>query len=386
MMNQIVQVVKNKIREYTAAEIIIVRSPGRINFIGEHTDYNDGFVLPAAINKSVFLAAAKTDSDRIQLVSADMNDSAELKINSIGKTGKLWADYLAGTAAEFQKSGYNIGGFVCVFSGDIPIGAGLSSSAAITCGLAFALNELFALNISAKDLAFIAQKAEHNFAGVNCGIMDQFINLFAEKDKVLKLDCRSLEYNFYPFDFPDIDIILCDSGIRRSLAGSEYNTRRIQCDKGAAAIKEKYPLVKNLRDVDISMLEEFGNILPPDIYSRCLYVVEENERVRQAASFLDDKNISSFGELLAVTHEGLRIDYEVSIPEMDFLVYSALDFQGVIGSRMMGGGFGGCTINLVEKDRSENFIEKMHILYKDKTGSELRSYKCSLESGTSLIK
>jgi galactokinase len=385
-MNKVlISEIERKFCELESARPMIIRSPGRINFIGEHTDYNDGFVLPAAIDKSVYFAAAKNDTGLVKILSADFNQKVEINLNNVQKTRILWADYLAGTLKEMQKMDYPIEGFTCVFGGDIPQGAGLSSSAAVASGFAFLINEIFEFNIPKTDLAYFAQKAEHNFTGVNCGIMDQFINLHAEKNKALNLDCRSLDYEMYDFDFPGLEIILCDSGIKHSLAATEYNLRSRQCELGIMSIRKKYPQVKKLRDVDIFMIEEFKNLLPAKIYSRCLYVVEENYRVREATKFLKKKDICGFGGLMSLTHEGLRIDYEVSIPELDNLVYQALDHPGVHGSRMMGGGFGGCTINLVEKEQAGPFKEKINNLYQESDGIKVKFYDCKLESGTSVI-
>jgi galactokinase len=385
MNKVIISDIRRKFKEIESAEPLLVRSPGRINFIGEHTDYNDGFVFPAAIDKAIYFAAAKNGSSNIKLIAADLNEQIEIKTNQVVKTGIRWADYLAGTIYEIQKAGYPVEGFTSIFSGDIPQGAGLSSSAAIACGLAYTLNKLFDYKISKKELALFAQKAEHNFAGVNCGIMDQFINLYGSEDKAMKLDCRSLEYEEYEFKYPDISIILCDSGIKHALASTEYNLRRKQCEEGVRQISKKYPWVKKLRDVDISMLEEFESVLPEEIYSRCIYVVEENFRVQEAAAFLKKMDIAKFGELISLTHEGLSIDYAVSIPELDNLVYTALDLPGVIGSRMMGGGFGGCTINLVEQNLVTNFIEKVGSFYKKSTGNDISFYLCGIAPGTSLV-
>jgi galactokinase len=385
MNNILISKLNNRFREVFQAEPLIVRSPGRINFIGEHTDYNDGFVLPAAINKAIYFAAAANNKSTIEIISVDFNESIEIDIKNLVKTGKQWGDYLAGTINEMLRMNYPLRGFNCMFGGDIPIGAGLSSSAAIAAGIAYTINELFNLNIPKKDLAVYAQMAEHNFAGVNCGIMDQFISLYGEKNKAMKLDCRSLAYEMYDFDYPDVSVILCDSGIKHALASTEYNLRRKQCEAGVLEIRKKYQEVKNLRDVNIGMLEEFERILSPDIYSKCLYVIEENFRVSEACEQLKKKNINGFGELMTLTHEGLKEDYEVSIPELDDLVYQSLELPGVYGSRMMGGGFGGCTINIVAKTHADDFRSKMKTFYTKSKGIYLKIYDCDIEGGTAVI-
>lgn len=266
------------LRPFITDKAIIVRSPGRINLIGEHTDYNEGFVLPAAIDKAVYVVIEKNEGDTIVLHSTDFNETVEYALSEIKPVLGHWSTYILGVADQLQQRSYTIGGFKLAVYGDVPLGAGLSSSAAIECATAFALNELFGLGITRKELSLIAQKAEHEFAGVKCGIMDQFASLFGKKNNVIRLDCRSLDYEYFPLELGQYKLVLLDSQVKHSLASSEYNVRRSQCETGVAAIQQQYPAVKSLRDVNMEMIN--ACIDPADIvYRRCKYVVEENIRL-----------------------------------------------------------------------------------------------------------
>lgn len=377
--------IKNKFVELFESEPLIIRSPGRVNLIGEHTDYNNGFVLPAAIDKAIYFAISKRDDDIIKLYSYDLNDSCEADRRNIEKPGQQWPGYLLGVVDQFNKRGYKISGFNCVFGGDIPIGAGLSSSAAIEAGLAFALNHINELNIDKLTLVQMAQKAENEFVGVNCGIMDQFINIFGEKGQVLKIDCRSLEYELLPFSFDNISIVLFNTNVSHSLASSEYNQRRIECGSGVEIIKSKYPQIESLRDVNREMLEECKEKMDEVVYRRCKYVVEENERIALACVSLGDGDLTYFGKLMTETHYGLSNDYEVSCEELDYLVELVKGQPGIYGSRMMGGGFGGCTINLIEKEKVKETVELVLNNYKEKFNREATAYITAPDGGTGII-
>lgn len=361
----------------------LVRSPGRINLIGEHTDYNEGFVLPAAIDKEMILAVARNDSDTCRLFSMDFNEGVAFHLQDLKPSDKGWPNYIMGVVDQLQKAGYAIGGFDCVFGGDIPIGAGLSSSAALECGAAFALNQLFGLNIDNISMIRYAQKAEHVFAGVQCGIMDQFASVMGKKDFALQLDCRSLAYHYFPLNLHDYQIVLCDTGVKHALASSEYNTRRLECEQGVAKVQEKHPEVKSLRDVTLPMLEEVENELGPVIYKRCRYVIEENERLLSGCKLLEQGDIRGFGKKMYGSHEGLSVQYEVSCPELDFLVDYTKDMPYVVGARMMGGGFGGCTINLVAIEEKDTFISELTKAYRQQFGIELKTYEVAISDGTS---
>jgi galactokinase len=359
MVHDIVQ----KFKSVYGREPRVFRSPGRVNLIGEHVDYNDGFVLPAAIDKQIYFCIAPNQLDRTRVYSYDLKKTAEFDLQNIEPDPEQWKNYLLGVLAGFKKRGLVIPNFDVVYGGDIPVGAGMSSSAAVECGLAFGLNEVFNLNIDRFTLAGIAQKAEHEYAGVICGIMDQFANLFGHAEHVVKLDCRSLEYEYYPFDISKYNIVLCNTGIKHSLASSEYNNRRKECEEGVSILSGFDPSIKSLRDVTPQFLDQHQAALPPIVYRRCYYVVKEIQRVILACEDLENNNLVAFGEKMYQTHEGLRRDYEVSCEELDFLVDEARKHEAVIGARMMGGGFGGCTINLVRQDAIDDFITQVSEAY-----------------------
>jgi galactokinase len=368
------------------ANHIIVRSPGRVNLIGEHTDYNEGFVLPAAVDKTIYFSVAPRTDRQFHFVSADLKDELKGTLSIIKRSEKGWPNYLLGVIDQVQKAGFELRGMNVVFGGDIPIGAGLSSSAALEGGFIFALNEIYSLGIDKLTLVKMSQKAEHDFAGVKCGIMDQFINIFGEKKRVLKIDCRSLEYQHFPFERDDIQIILCETPTRRSLASSEYNTRRRQCETGVESIQKCSNKVKSLRDATIETLEKHRDDFDPVVYKRCEYVVRENERVIKACDDLKRNDLISFGKRMFESHTGLRDDYEVSSKELDTLVKIASEIDGVLGSRMMGAGFGGCTINLVEESKAEKFTKTIKEHYLKCTGNETKVHITKLTGGTERIK
>ena len=379
------ELVLQKFQELFNEKPLLVRSPGRVNLIGEHTDYNEGFVLPAAIDKAIYFAISPRDNEKCSLFALDMNDSFQFSVNSLQFSEKHWPNYLMGVVDQILRMGYNLKGFNCVFGGDIPIGAGMSSSAAIEAGLAFALNHIFNLGIDKITLVKLAQKAENEFVGVQCGIMDQYINIFGKYGNVLRIDCRSLEYDYFPFEYKEISIVLFDTGVSHSLASSEYNQRRKECTLGVELIKKDHSQIKSLRDVTLVMLNDYKNKLDSKIFRRCKYVVEENDRIMKACYSLKEKNLSEFGSFMYSTHEGLSKDYEVSCQELNYLVELTVDNPGVYGSRMMGGGFGGCTINLIENDIVEETKEKFSKKYKQKFNIDLKTYITSISNGTSVI-
>lgn len=377
--------IKNKFTEKFNQEPLLVRSPGRVNMIGEHTDYNEGFVLPAAIDKEVIVAIAKNNTDTCNLYSNDLNESFSFNLSNLEKTDKHWTHYLLGVVEQFQKDGFKIEGFNCAFGGNIPMGAGLSSSAALECCLSFALNELFNLNIEKIDLVKMSQKAENEFVGVKCGIMDQFISVFGKKNHVLKLDCKTLNYEYFPFEFNDVKVVLFDTQVKHSLASSEYNTRREECETGVGILKKHYPHINSLRDVTIDMLNKYKNELSEVVYRRCKYVVTENQRLLDACSALEKNDLNSFGKLMFQTHEGLKNDYEVSCRELDCLVDLVKDENDVLGSRMMGGGFGGCTINIIKENSIDDISQRVSKKYHEITGKQLQIYTGKIENGTTII-
>ena len=356
-------------------------APGRINIIGEHTDYNLGFVLPAAIDKAITYAVAPNSLDSIRLMAADLGEDVSISINEVKPVGKKWANYLLGVVAQFQVNNYAIGGFDCVFGGNIPLGAGLSSSAAVECGLAFALNHLFELNIPKMELVKMAQLAEHTYAGVQCGIMDQFASTFGKDNHVVKLDCRSLEYEYFPFNMEGYKIMLCNTKVSHSLADSEYNTRRQECESGVAILQKHYPEIESLRDVDLETLAKHQDEFPEIVYQRCKYVVGEIQRVEEACDALNQGNLTRVGELMYQSHDGLQHDYAVSCPELDFLVDESRKENRILGARMMGGGFGGCTINLIEAGAVEEVSANFTEAYTKKFGRAPEVYITSITDG-----
>jgi len=365
---------------------IIVRAPGRINLIGEHTDYNDGFVLPAAIDKAIYFAVSKRDDNVISLFAYDLEDAYEFSLDNVKKSDKGWANFLIGMVSEMTKADDKITqGFNVVFGGDVPLGAGLSSSAAVESGIGFALNQLYGFKLSSIDLALTAQQAEHNFAGVKCGIMDMFASIHGKDKSVIKLDCRDLSYEYFPFNTTEYTIVLCNSGVKHNLGDSEYNKRRAECEEGISILQDAYPQVNSLRDVTTAMLRSQADKLPQIVYNRCKYVVEEIVRVELACKALLADDFVEFGQKMYETHQGLSELYEVSCPELDFLVEQTIDNEAVAGSRMMGGGFGGCTINLVKNDSVDAFLAEIGAAYEAKFGQPLVSYRVAITNGVEEI-
>jgi galactokinase len=365
---------------------IIVRSPGRINMIGEHTDYNEGFVLPAAIDKFIYVAASSRDDDSIMLYAQAFKQEHQSNVYSIAPSDMGWPNYILGVVDQLQKNGYKIGGFNLAIDGDIPPGGGLSSSAALECATIFALNELFALGLSKISMIKMAQLAEHNYAGVKCGIMDQFTSMLGKKDHAIKLDCRSLEYEYVPLDLQGHRIVLFNTNVKHTLITTEYNSRRAQCEQAVAWVKEHEQNVRSLRDVTIEMLDKY--VLAKDrlIYKRCRYVIEENLRLLRGCEYLKAGDLKSLGKLMYKTHKGLSEDFEVSCKELDFLVDQVKDNPNVLGARLIGGGFGGCTINIVKEEAIEQLTEEISRAYKNAMGLELTVYLAGIEQGTELIK
>ncbi len=382
---QLTSKVENKFKELFNEEPFLFRSPGRVNLIGEHTDYNMGFVLPAAIDKAIYFAINLRKDNNCRITALDLNDSIQFSLSHLNKSEKHWPNYLIGVVEQFIKSGYALKGFDCVFGGDIPIGAGLSSSAALEAGLAYALNYIFNFGVDKLSLVKMAQKAENEFVGVQCGIMDQYINIFGKSDNVLRIDCRSLEYEYFPFNYKNISIVLFDTCVSHSLASTEYNKRRKECSNGVAVIKKDHPNINSLRDVTIDHLNEYKSKLEPTIYKRCKYVVEENERMINACEALTKHDLRAFGSLMYQTHDGLSNDYEVSCKELDYLVELTKDNSQIYGSRMMGGGFGGCTINLIENDAIESISKNLIEDYKNKFNLQAKMYLTKINSGTNII-
>lgn len=372
--------------QFNEAPTIVTQSPGRINLIGEHIDYNTGYVLPAAINKYVQVAVTKRGDSNIHLFSVDLNETKQVSLHHIEPHTNQWVNYVIGVVAQIQKKlgpqKLNVGFNICL-QGDIPIGAGLSSSAAVECSVVYALNALYQLNLDKITMTLMAQKAEHEFAGVMCGIMDQFASMYGQKDHVLLLDCDTLKYEYYPLILKEHVIVLLDTQVKHALASSEYNVRRQECEQGLSIIKAAYPLVKTFRDVEPYMIPSV--LVPGAIRDRCTYVVQEIARVQKAVKDLLANDLTAFGQKMFATHQGLSKLYEVSCPELDFLVKGVENNSNVIGARMMGGGFGGCTINIVKANAVEALVESLTQQYQTAMGKTLKHYIVSIEQGSSLL-
>ncbi|WP_179020487.1 galactokinase [Winogradskyella forsetii] len=382
MNNALIQKVKKQFIEQFITEPLLIFSPGRLNLIGEHTDYNNGFVFPAAIDKGIVLAIAKSDNNYSTVRSIDMDEEFILNLKNIDRVDRnTWKNYIIGVIAELLKKGSQVDNFNCVFAGDIPLGSGLSSSAALENSLAFGCNELFNLGLSKTDLIQISQKAEHNYVGVNCGIMDQYASMFGKKDHALFLDCKILKSELVPVHLHDYEIVLVNSNVKHALAESGYNDRYAVCQKIIEHLKKP-----SLREVSLEELNSLKTKLEASDYKKGLYVLQENDRVVACKNALKNNDIEGVGRLLFQSHIGQSEMYKISCKELDFLVDEAKKSVSVIGARMMGGGFGGCTINLVLKTDIEDFKLKISKSYKRKFNKDCSIYNVMLGDGTSVVK
>ena len=375
------QKIRNKFQELFSTKGSVYASPGRINLIGEHTDYNGGFVFPGAIDKGMIAEIKPNGTGKVRAFSVDLNDYAEFGLNEEDAPKASWARYIFGVCRETIKRGGQIQGFDTVFAGDVPLGAGMSSSAALESTYAFALNDLFSLNIDKFELAKIGQSTEHNYCGVNCGIMDQFASVFGKAGSLIRLDCRSLEYQYFPFHPEGYRLVLMDSVVKHELASSAYNKRRQSCEAAVAAIQKKHPHVEFLRDCTMAMLEEAKADISAEDYMRAEYVIEEIQRVLDVCEALEKDDYETVGKKMYETHYGMSKLYEVSCEELDFLNDCAKEY-GVTGSRVMGGGFGGCTINLVKDELYDNFVEKTKAAFKAKFGRSPKVYDVVIGDGS----
>jgi galactokinase len=365
----------------------IFLSPGRINIIGEHVDYNDGYVLPAAINKYVCIAISPSKNSSCKIVAKDLNEVFEFDLkDTLVPNSIMWINYILGVLQQLKEQKQFTNGFNAVFSSSVPIGSGLSSSAAVECGFAYAFNKMFDLGLTKEEIALIGQKSEHTFVGVNCGIMDQFASVFGKKNKVIKLDCNTLEYEYHKADFKKYSLLLLDSNVKHTHLTSGYNDRRNEVEQGLAIIKQHFPEVKTFRNCTSTMVLELKEQLGETIFKRCHFVVKEIQRVQDAVNAIENSAFGTLGQLMTETHHGLSQEYEVSCEEIDFLVDAVQNEKSVLGARMMGGGFGGCSINLVEKGSENELIEKISEQYRSKFGIELKSYKVKISKGTTEYK
>lgn len=369
-----------------SGEPLLIKAPGRINLIGEHTDYNNGFVMPAAIDKAIYFAIGKNGNEVLNIHSLNYDENIIFTSPFQKSNLPTWAKYFKAILEILDEKGIPISGVECVFGGDIPIGAGLSSSAALCCGFLFGLSELFELNISKKEIAIIGQAAEHRI-GLNCGLMDQYAVLFGKKDHVFCLDCNSLSLNHIPFKLEHHSIILINSNIEHQLAStdSEYNVRRASCENVVSIIAKNEPDIHSLRDVNLPLLNSYKKHIQPIDYQRVKYVINENQRVHSVIQFLKQKDFIEVGNVLLDGHQGLSKEYEVSLPQIDILVELAQKEEGVLGSRLMGGGFGGATINLISNEFKTTALKNIKKQYLNLTGLECGIHEIRLEDGVGMV-
>ncbi|MCL4134851.1 UNVERIFIED_CONTAM: hypothetical protein GTU68_031096 [Idotea baltica] len=382
MSAQLIKDVKSVFKEIFNADPILIFSPGRINIIGEHTDYNDGFVFPAAVDKGIAAAIQKSKSNTSTAYALDMDSKIEFQLDKLkpSKEGS-WENYVFGVVAEIQNRNKIVGNFNIVFKGNIPGGAGMSSSAALENSVVFGLNELFNLGLSKHDMILISQKAEHNYVGVNCGIMDQYASMFGIEDHALLLDCRTIESKPYKIDFKDHQLMLINTNVKHSLSDSAYNERRSACESISKLLG-----IKALRDATEADLETIKDKVTPANYQKALYVIQENNRAEKASKAMEANDLETLGALIYESHEGLSNQYKVSCDELDFLVDQAKANKNVLGARMMGGGFGGCTINLVHKDHAKSFGETASKAYEKQFDKACSVYFIKLSQGTHIVK
>ena len=373
-------IVRNKFKEKFGTEGVLYFSPGRVNLIGEHTDYNGGCVLPGAIDKGILAEIKPNGTDQVRAYSVDLDDYAEFGLREEDKPKASWACYIFGVCREMQKRGGEIKGFDTVFSGDVPLGAGLSSSAALESTFGFGLNELYHCGFDKKELVLIGQKTEHNYCGLNCGIMDQFASVFGKEGHLIRLDCSTMEYEYVPFAPKGYKVVLVDSVTKHELVDSPYNKRRQSCERAAAAIAVNHPQVKLLGDANMQMLEEVKGKISEEDYMRATYAIQENERLINTCEALKKGDYETVGKNVYATHHGMSKLYEVSTVELDFLNDVAKEC-GVTGSRIMGGGFGGCTINIVPEDKYDHFIGTAIAKFKAKFGKEPKIYPVKISDG-----
>ncbi|WP_092466857.1 galactokinase [Winogradskyella thalassocola] len=381
MNKKLIKEVNRSFEKYFKTKPLLVFSPGRINLIGEHTDYNEGFVFPAAINKGIVLAIEKSDFEVSKVFALNKDEVYEFGLGEIKplKDGG-WRNYILGVISELQKLGFEIGNFDAVFAGDIPGGAGMSSSAALENSFVYGLNELFKLGLSKTEMIVVSQKAEHNYAGVKCGIMDQYASMFGVKKSALLLDCRTVESKPFKIDFGDYKLMLINTNVKHDLSETAYNDRRSVCEM----VSEKLN-VKALRDVLLKELEPVKSEITESDYQKVSYIIEENSRVQSFSEAIKEHNLELLGQLLYQSHDGLSEKYKVSCVELDFLVNETKKNKNILGARMMGGGFGGCTINLILKSEFKKFKKDISKKFKSEFGQACSVYSVKLSQGTHVV-
>ena len=379
-----IKAIKDKFNSLFGNELRLYTSPGRVNLIGEHTDYNGGFVFPGAIDKGIYAAINPNGTDKIRVYSIDYQAMSEFGMREDDAPKEAWARYIFGVVREMQKRGFEPKGFDAVFAGDVPLGAGMSSSAALESTFAFALNDIYKLGIDKFELARIGQSTEHNYCGVKCGIMDQFASIFGKKGHLMRLNCATMEFEYFPFYPKGYKVVLLDTVVKHELASSAYNKRRESCENACAHIAAKHPEVKYLSDATMQMLDEVKDDISQEDYLRAKYVIGEKQRVLDVCDALEKGDYETVGDRMYSTHHGMSKEYEVSCDELDFLNDTAKEC-GVTGSRVMGGGFGGCTINLVKENFYDNFIETAKDKFNKKFGHEPKVYDVIISDGARRI-
>jgi len=366
---------------------LIVESPGRINLIGEHIDYNGGHVLPAAIDKKIKFYLKRNNTRKCNVWSKNFDNGFSFSIDDVGISNVEWENYILGVIHYIdQIYPGSIHGFDCIVESELPMGSGLSSSAALECGIATGLNNLFAIGLTKDEIIHLSRDAEHNYVGTKCGIMDQFTVVRGQKDRLILLNCQNLEYRMIQADLEPYHLVLLNSNVSHNLASSEYNNRREDCEAALAIIEKDHPNYHYLVDVPEDVLKSFKEDLTPTMFDRAAYVIQENRRTQLAAEALEKGFFEEFGRLLFESHHGLRNNYEVSCEELDFMVDYAKTQKGVLGARMMGGGFGGCTINVVHKDEISSYIERISIAYRKQFGIDLTPIEVSISDAVEVIK
>lgn len=364
--------------------VAVVRAPGRVNLIGEHTDYNDGYVLPVAIDRSVLVAAAPRDDRQVVIYALDFGESVEFSLDDIRHDQtKPWSNYQRGVAYFLEERGIKLPGLNAVVTGDVPIGSGLSSSAAVEVSMAYTWQALTGFKLSRVELALLCQRAENEFVGMNCGIMDQFVSALGQRDHALLIDCRSLHYQPVPLP-AEAAVVVADTMKRRGLLDSEYNTRRQECEEGVRILQRYLPEARSLRDISAAQFVEYKGQLSEKVRKRCRHVIYENERVLRGVAALRAGDLDAFGWLMNESHSSLRNDYEVSCRELDIMVKAAWKVDGVYGSRMTGAGFGGCTVSLVAEEAIEDFQARVAAAYEEATSIVPQIYVCRAEDGVAV--
>ena len=385
-IKKILAAYKSGFQDKSQQEPMMISAPGRINILGEHTDYNEGLVLPAAVDKMTYLAMKASGNDRCEVIAHDLKERISFSVHDeLRPKDQHWSNYVLGVVNELKKLKKPLSGFNCVFGGDIPIGAGMSSSAALECGVIFGLNQLFDLGMDSMEIAFAGQAAEHHFVGVKCGIMDQFANMFGRCNSAIELDCKTMEFKYHPSSFDNVSLILFDTCVHHSLGDSEYNIRRKECETGVSALKKSFPEINSLRDASLAQLEQVRADISNTVLQRCAYIIKENHRVKEAAKALEEGDFNTLGKIMYTTHRGLSQDYQVSCEELDFLVQESEKYPEILGARMMGGGFGGCTLNLVQDSHPQDMIAQINGSFKDKFGHNIKIYPVNIAGGTSVI-